>query len=119
MANAVELWTRPCDFISKAPSHPHLTPLARAQADSDLPLINLRHEEFRLGDAALKKLFVLMDGTRDHASLLDALMEIMHRTVSAPRAGSGPSAPNPRLKEFLGNVLATLSNQSLFADFLR
>jgi SAM-dependent methyltransferase len=107
LANIIELWTRPSNFIAKAPSHPKMTPLVRVQAESGLPLINLRHEECRFEDAKLMDLFVAMDGTRDHATLFRIFADITNK---------GATVSNPKSREFFDHVLATLSNQSLFVE---
>jgi methyltransferase-like protein len=111
MATVVELWTRPTDFIAKSPARPKVTPLARLQAKTAAPIVNLRHEECRFADPFLHPFVLLMDGTRDRDALLAGLTHIIRQTPSRNAASAVPSPL--QIQSLCDNVLTTLSNQSL------
>lgn len=68
----VELHGWQADFVTSVSDRPLVSAMARAQAEAGLPAVNQRHELARL-DAVATFLVRILDGTRDHADLLEAL----------------------------------------------
>jgi methyltransferase-like protein/SAM-dependent methyltransferase len=75
----IEMHTRPFQFADKAGERPIASRLARMQAETNDRVVNLRHEGIRLEDDLVRRLLLLLDGTRDRAALIT---EIRHMAES-------------------------------------
>jgi SAM-dependent methyltransferase len=116
LSGVVELWTRNTDFLSRSLDFPAMTPLARLQAASGAPLINLRHEECRFSDPFIKHLAPLMDGAHDRAALLAAMRDINEKSPLPLVAATGNRLGGDPVAEFFNGVVATLAGHSLLCD---
>jgi SAM-dependent methyltransferase len=76
-ANLVQLHASPPPLTTTVSERPEASPLARHQARSGQLVTNLRHASVRLEDDLGRRLVVLLDGTRDHAQLLDELRSFL------------------------------------------
>ncbi len=68
-ADVVQLRSRPCPFVTASSERPRASALARLQAESGERVTNHAHETVRLQDPLVRKLLVLLDGTRDRARI--------------------------------------------------
>jgi hypothetical protein len=74
-ANVVELHIHPPAPCTHAGERPLASPVARLQARDEVRVANLRHATVPVEDD-LRRLLVLLDGTRDRAALLEELPEL-------------------------------------------
>ena len=74
-SGAAQLYLDAPDVGKTVGTHPLASPLARAQAQDGAPVTTLRHASVNLDDPLARRLLVLLDGTRDAASLTAALRE--------------------------------------------
>jgi SAM-dependent methyltransferase len=68
----IELWTLPSRCVPPS-DRPTASPVARLQAAEGIYVATLKHRVVQLNDSLGRELITLLDGTRDRASLLDAL----------------------------------------------
>ena len=73
----IELHTHPFHFVSEVGERPTASSLARVQAQTSEMVTNLRHESVRLEDDLVRRLLLLLDGTRDRAALLNELRRMI------------------------------------------
>ena len=79
-ANLIQLHATPPPLTTSVSERPEASALARHQARSGQLVTNLRHTTVRLEDDLGRRLVVLLDGTRDHAQLLDELRRFLDET---------------------------------------
>jgi methyltransferase-like protein len=74
VSNVIEVhsWQFPCVLVVS--ERPKVHPLAAYQAEISDWVVNMRHEHIPL-DVFTKALIQLLDGSRDHAQLLDSMMQ--------------------------------------------
>jgi hypothetical protein len=73
----VELHVHPPSFALTVNERPRASPLARWQLERGSTVTTLRHASISIDDALLRHLVLLLDGTRDHATLHRELTEIV------------------------------------------
>jgi SAM-dependent methyltransferase len=71
-AGLIELHAHPLPFVRDVSAKPLASPLARWQLRDGTIVTNLRHTSVRMDDQRGRDLLGLLDGTRDHAALLEA-----------------------------------------------
>ncbi len=71
-AGTVDLYAYPPPLAAAAGERPTASAVVRWQAARQPSITNLRHETMRIDDPAALRLLVRLDGTRDHAALIDA-----------------------------------------------
>ncbi|MBX9705947.1 MAG: methyltransferase regulatory domain-containing protein, partial [Gammaproteobacteria bacterium] len=71
----VEFHLMPSDFIVQPGEHPVASPLARLQSLNGNKVTNLRHYTIRIEDPVGHHLLQLLDGSRNRADLVDALLQ--------------------------------------------
>jgi PKMT, C-terminal winged helix domain len=99
-ANLVQLHVHPLSCATHAGERPHVTPLARHQAERGEYVTNLRHVQVRVEDERGRRLITLLDGTRDRAALarelpvdgLDAALESLAQLALIQRAQAAASS---------------------------
>ncbi len=72
-----EFYSRPFSFALRAGERPLASPLARFQAQTDETVTNLRHKTVRLEDDVVRRLLLLLDGTRDRVAILSDLRRMI------------------------------------------
>ena len=72
-AGLIELHTQPLPFTLAISATPVASPLARRQLRDGPIVTNLRHTSVQMDDERGRDLLALLDGTRDHAALREAL----------------------------------------------
>ncbi len=97
----VELYTREPALVTELSDRPTANPLSRLLAETETLVTNLRHRSVKLDDLD-RMVLPLLDGTRDRAAILDALVaavadgsfEIQHegQTQAAAQARASLSA---------------------------
>ncbi|MEO8053534.1 MAG: class I SAM-dependent methyltransferase [Acidobacteriota bacterium] len=68
-ANVIELRSSSSPFVTRVSERPRVSALARHQARSRVPVTNLRHQEVQLEDPIVRTFLLLLDGTRDRATI--------------------------------------------------
>jgi hypothetical protein len=82
-AEAVQLRSQPCPFVTVPTERPRASALARLQALRGDGVTNLRHETVRLDDAVVRKLLSLLDGTRDRTAAGEELALLRREAAEA------------------------------------
>jgi len=72
-----EFYSHPFSFAVRAGDRPLASPLARFQAQTDETVTNLRHKTVRLEDDVVRRLLLLLDGTRDRTAILSDLRQMI------------------------------------------
>ena len=76
LGGVVELSVRPARCAARLSARPAARRLARVQAEADDTVTTLRHENLRL-NATSRHLLLLLDGTRDFATIASAMADIV------------------------------------------
>jgi hypothetical protein len=97
----VELWLRQPAFAIEAGPRPVASPVARIQAAGDHRVTNLRHEVANLAPLEAR-LLRLLDGTRDRAALLDALLQGVREGELNISRGEQPVTEVAEVRDILG-----------------
>ena len=101
----VELSLRPPRFATQVSQRPVAGPLVRLQAETARPVTNLRHEVVNLTPFD-RHLLPLLDGTRNRAALLEALLERHERgQLHICQEDDQPITDPSRAREILAEVL--------------
>jgi methyltransferase-like protein/2-polyprenyl-3-methyl-5-hydroxy-6-metoxy-1,4-benzoquinol methylase len=79
----VEFNVVPPRLVARPSERPVASPLARLQSKENSEVVNLRHFNIRVDDPLSRQLLQLLDGTRDRAALLDALLELVESGTAA------------------------------------
>jgi methyltransferase-like protein len=112
----VELWLCPPPFVARPGPRPEASPLARWQAPADTHVTSLRHQRVPVSDFD-RALLPLLDGTRDRAGLLEALLERFRRgALNLARDGrpiTGAREAGPALAQALDERLLRLASRAL------
>jgi hypothetical protein len=90
--NLVQLHAHPPAPATTAGERPLASPLARIQARDQPEVANLRHVTVPLDDGLLRRLLVLLDGTRDRDALLAELGGVDPDTLEAALQRLGRSS---------------------------
>jgi methyltransferase-like protein/cyclopropane fatty-acyl-phospholipid synthase-like methyltransferase len=117
--NMVELHLYPPTFTMQPSDKPLATPLARYQAQETGAVTNRRHERISLS-LAERHTLRLLDGTRDGAALLQAMMDLVEAGVlTAQRDGQPVDDPQERhtiVVETLNQILTQLGRSALLVN---
>lgn len=81
----VDLSGRPADFAATVPERPHLSALARLQAEAGEAVTNRQHRPVLLDDPLARRLLRRLDGDHDRAALEAALAGDGGEPVTAPQ----------------------------------
>jgi methyltransferase-like protein len=116
LGDLVELRARSSSFTTTVSQRPLASPLARLQATGEGRVVNLRHRIIQL-DGLSEMLLGLLDGNRDRAAVLDALvtaaaggaMEISHEGSAL----TDPSAVRAALDVSLNGAMERLARSAL------
>jgi methyltransferase-like protein/cyclopropane fatty-acyl-phospholipid synthase-like methyltransferase len=100
----VELWLRPPAFAAEVSERPVASPLARLQAEDSQLVINLRHDGVGLTPFD-RHLLPLLDGTRDRAALVTALLDKVQQGVLHISQDDTPITDPERAQAILAEVL--------------
>ncbi len=87
----------PSHHVTAPGERPEASPLTRAMAREGADLVSLEHEYVRLDDPFGRYLLNLLDGTRDRAALVDALVAAVGRDLGMT-AGERPITDGERLR---------------------
>jgi len=101
----VELWLRPPTFAAEAGARPLASGLARLQAAGTNQVTNLRHEPVDLGPVEVR-LLRLLDGTRERADLVEALLQEFHERELSISQDGRPVSEIAQAREILGGFIA-------------
>ena len=82
-AGLVELHSLPPLFTTAIGERPRVSPLARWQARNGSMLTTLRHSSIEIEDGIVRKLIMLLDGTRDRAALKRELLPLAEQIDEA------------------------------------
>ena len=92
-SNLVELHLFPPAFVVEPSARPTATPLARLQAEAGSMVTTQRHEQVVLSEAE-RQTVRLLDGSRDRAALVQALLGLVDKGVLAlQKAGQKVTLP--------------------------
>jgi SAM-dependent methyltransferase len=94
----VELTSHPFRLTTAISERPLTTGLARKQAETQMQVTNLRHTTVRLEDEYVRRLLLLIDGTRNLDQLVSDLRE---RTADIPRGANDPMITAQLIKTHL------------------
>jgi methyltransferase-like protein len=97
----IELRMRAPTLALEASQRPLASPLARLQAERGRPLTNLRHEPVQL-DEANRQVLRLLDGTRDRAALVAAMVGLARSGVLQVEHEGRRLTDGPLLAQMLG-----------------
>ena len=78
--NLIELHTYRPNFVLELSERPIASPTARLQAQNGLPVTNLYHKRVAV-DEASRHLLGYLDGSRDRAALVEALIELERNEI--------------------------------------
>lgn len=111
----IELHTRPSQFASNAGERPTASRLARLQAQTGEMVTNLRHATIRLEDDLVRRLLLLLDGTRDRAALLNELRRMIESNEVSIETGNSddPRDEQENLSAGLERSLNSLARLAL------
>jgi methyltransferase-like protein/SAM-dependent methyltransferase len=109
--NLVELHVYAPRFVRRVTECPLASPVARFQAQNGVVVTNVRHERVNLDEMG-HHLLTCLDGRRDRAALLEALMESVARGVLTVQREGGQVARDV-LDEVLDAKLERLANAAL------
>ncbi|NCT84454.1 MAG: methyltransferase [Comamonadaceae bacterium] len=98
----VEIHAARWDFCATVSDRPCASLHARLLAERGAPVVNARHGTFLLPSAGLRRLVMLLDGTRHVDELLDAWAAV---TPPAEREGLSPASLQRRLQLLAENAL--------------
>ena len=102
-AEAVQLRSHPCPFVTAPTERPRASALARLQASRGDAVTNLRHETVRLDDAVVRELLSLLDGTRDRTATENELA-LFRREAAKPGDDPLPAALPAGIDSFLERI---------------
>ena len=85
--DVIEVRSVACPFVTTVSDRPRASALARHQARTSDTVTNLRHEEIRLEDPAVKTFLQLLDGTRDRAAIAREMASALRSAGPAAAAG--------------------------------
>lgn len=96
-----EIYTEPHTLPDKAGEYPKASPIARQEAQKSPVVTTLLHDTVRLDDPLSRAMLVLLDGTRDHAALIEALKSNIKKPENAEQQAEyeGFKAKLPELVE--------------------
>jgi methyltransferase-like protein len=100
----VELSLQPPDFVVTVGERPLASPLARLQAAHGLPIANLRHEMVAVSPFD-RHLLPCLDGERDRAALVKALVERFEQGALTLTRDDEPVLEPLQARPLLGEVL--------------
>src|SRR5262249_41012572 len=103
-AGHVELGLHPSRLTTTISDRPKTSRLARMQAEMDNLVTNLRHTMVRLEDERVRRLLILVDGTRNLDQIVNDLRE---KTSDLPFAPDEPGVTRQTVERHLG-LLAKL-----------
>lgn len=114
-AGMIEFCVHPPRLVTSPGERPIASPLARLQAASGPTVINLRHHNIRIDDAMGRGLIMLLDGSRDRATLKTDLLEMFE----VPPDDKGAESPEMKkrlqasIEQDLEKSLLGLANMAL------
>lgn len=115
-SNMVELYLNPPTFVTELSARPAATPLARWQAKHGSLVTTQRHEPVVLSEAE-RHTACLLDGTRDRAALVRALLDLVERGILAPqKAGQQVTLEEEKrlvVEDTLTQILTQLGRSAL------
>jgi methyltransferase-like protein/protein-L-isoaspartate O-methyltransferase len=113
-AAAVELLAAPWRVRSTVSERPRTSALVRLQIREGRFVTSLRHERLEIADALSAALLARLDGSRDHAALVDELAAVVARgEAPSPIASADPAALRASLTADLPTILGHLAERSL------
>jgi methyltransferase-like protein/cyclopropane fatty-acyl-phospholipid synthase-like methyltransferase len=86
----IELHMHPPRFVSEVSERPVASPLARLQSQKGGSVTNLRHYNLAVEDVPARYLLPLLDGSRDHAALLNDLVAAVESGIISAQKGGEP-----------------------------
>ena len=104
-AGHLELGLHPLRLTTGISERPKTSQLARKQAETDTLVTNLRHTMVRLEDQCVRRLLMLVDGTRD---LDQIVIDLRERTADLPTSPDEPVITRETVERHLG-LLAKLA----------
>ena len=115
-SNLVELHLYAPAFVAEPSAKPLATPLARLQAERGAQVTTQRHEQVVLSEAE-RQTVRLLDGTRDRAALVEALLDLVEKGILAPqKAGQQVSQAEEKrhvVEDTLNKILTQLGRSAL------
>ncbi|MBI4523611.1 MAG: methyltransferase regulatory domain-containing protein [Deltaproteobacteria bacterium] len=102
--DVVELHAHQPSFKAVASECPAVSPLARLQARHDTIVTNLRHMTVELTDSLGRNLLLLLDGTRNRATLLRELVAMMESEKTGMRGEETFDLSFDRLEQKLSEL---------------
>jgi len=103
-ASLVEARTRPYPLVLEVSGRPRANEVARLEASKGHWLTNLRHEPIRV-DEFCRQIIRYLDGTRDHAALIDALDLLVVSGELVIRQGETPVMDPAAVRKVLAQIL--------------
>lgn len=101
----VELHTYVPAYARKAGERPMASPMARFQARHGDFVTSLYHTSMSVEDAMARQLLLLLDGTRDRAALLEALLTLADEEAAARRPDDRPRVDPAQARILLAGEL--------------
>jgi len=92
-------------WVPDVSARPVASPLARWQAAQGPALTNICHQTVRIEDALLRHLIQLLDGSRDHAALIETMAAYMEAQGMELRHQGAPVRDTQSLRTLLGAAL--------------
>src|SRR5262249_17290873 len=116
VAGYVELHVQKPQFVTTVSERPITSPLARFQLRHDTVVATLRHQTLRIDDNLSRHLVMLLDGTRDRATLVHDLGALV-QSGAAPliREGKPVSDPQEALQHLADELEANLATLARLA----
>lgn len=108
-ARVVELEVAPPGLAAAVGERPRASPLARLDARAGLLVTDLWHRRMKLDDEASGFLLGLLDGSRSHAELADAMERFFSEHAAAP-------LPRAEVERQLELVLSGMQRRALLLD---
>jgi methyltransferase-like protein/2-polyprenyl-3-methyl-5-hydroxy-6-metoxy-1,4-benzoquinol methylase len=111
----VELYSWAPPFVTTVSEFPLASPVARLQAKKGLWVSNLKHEAINL-DEPLKRMVLLLDGTRDQKAILDGMCELIRNgtlTVNIDGKQADVEKVRPAIEKLIAQYLLTLARSAL------
>lgn len=115
-AGYVELHAQQPPFVTAASERPSASALARFQLQHDTIIATLRHQTLRIDDDLSRHLVLLLDGTRDRATLLHDLGALVHSgAATLSREGKPVSDLQAALQHLADELEANLTSLARLA----
>ena len=90
--------------------HPIASPVARHQNRRAKRITTLRHTGLELNDALSRNLLELLDGTRDFATLVEAMAAVVQAGKATLEANGEPVIDPAKIREMIAEELPSALN---------